>query len=126
MIRRRDTAGKELNFLGELMNDPDADRRDVEKYVGSLVKIGQFTPQEALAIMRTLPETANPGQVRQWAQMMFAAVAHVGVHAHAAYPRELYPGQPAQRPGFAMSPTAPVAAETRDGEDQSGEENDEE
>ena len=131
MIRKRDTAGKEQAFLAGLMNDPDANRGDVEKYIASLVKVGQFSPQEALQILRTLPETANSNQIRQWAESMFAAVMSVGVHSHAAFPVSEFPPrspqspQASQRPGFAMSATTNVAApqsDDQDGEEDQGDE----
>ena len=99
LIRRRDTAGKEMQFLQGVMTNPDANVQEIEKYIGSLVKMNQFTPQEAVQVMRTLPRTGNPAEVRQWAQAMFAAVMNVGIHAHAAYPRgPEFPGQAQQAP----------------------------
>ena len=99
LIKRRDTAGKEQAFLAQLMNDPNANKRQVERYIGSLVRINQFSPQEAVAVMRTLPRNDHPSEIRQWAGLMFAAVMNVGIHAHSAFPRgPEFPGQPAQEP----------------------------
>jgi len=91
LIQKRDLAGKEAEFLQQVMTNPDAKVQEIERYLGSLVRINQFTPQEAVAILRTLPRTGNPAQVRQWAALMFSAVAHVGVHLHAAYPASEFP-----------------------------------
>jgi len=110
LIRRRDTAGKEMQFLQGEMTNPDANVQEIEKYIGSLVRAGQFTPSEAVAIMRTLPRTGNPAEVRNWAQLMFAAVAHVSTHAHSAFPVSEFPGQAQQAPQQA-------AAQEDDGDD---------
>ena len=106
LLRKRDAAGEKAEFLQGVMTNPDANVQEIERYLGSMVRGGHFTPQEAVAIMRTLPRDGNPAQVRQWAQMMFSAVAHVGVHLHAAFPQSEFPGaqQSPQQPQAPQQP----------------------
>ena len=119
MITKRDNAGKEMAYLARVMQNPNVTRSDVAAYLGSLEEAGQISPDELVDILRTLPHQSE--QIRQWAQMMFAVMMHVGVHGHAAYPQELFPGgqqpqaQGAQPAGPQDSAEAP---DTDQGADQ--------
>jgi len=96
LIQRRDTAPKEAAYLAQVIQDPNANVQEIERYLGSLVRVGQFSPQEAVQVLRTLPRSGNPKDVQNWAQAMLAAVTHVAVHLHAAFPRSVFPGQQTQ------------------------------
>lgn len=104
VIRRRDAAGKEMAYLSELMNDPHANSKEVERYIGSLTEAKQITPTEAFSILRSMPQSGDPADIRQWAKMMFAAVMHVGIEAHAAYPEEIFPRGSGQQPQPGQGP----------------------
>lgn len=122
VIKKRDNAGKEAAYLARVMNDPNVTRSEVAAYLGSLASEGQIAPDELVGILRTLPQQS--AQIRQWAQMMFAVMMHVGVHGHAAYPQELFPGgaQPASPAAQPEENTAePPPDGQNGGEDQSGE-----
>ena len=96
MITKRDNAGKEAAYLARVMQNPNVTRSEVAAYLGSLASQGQISSDELVGILRTLPHQSQ--QIRQWAQMMFAVMMHVGVHGHAAYPQELFPGGQQQAP----------------------------
>ena len=112
MLRTRDNAGPEMAYLAKLMNDPDANIADVEKHLHELTGVGSITPEEAFGILRTLPQTDDSNDVRQWAKAMFAAVMHAGVHAAAAYPHDQYPGKeaPVQAQPATAAPGEPQQA----------------
>ena len=114
VIQKRDNAGKEMAYLAQVMNNPKVTRADVSAYLGGLANEGQITPDELVGILRTLPHQSE--QIRQWAQMMFAVMAHVGVHGHAAYPASLFPGGQ-QAPGQQQQPQSAGAQDVgEDGE----------
>lgn len=115
VIEKRDNAGKEAAYLARVMNNPNVTRSDVAAYLGSLAESGQISNDELVGILRTLPHQSQ--QIRQWAQMMFAVMMHVGVHGHAAYPQELFPGG-AQPPD--AQPAGPQDAPEAPDEDQGG------
>lgn len=96
VIQKRDNAGKEMEYLQEVMQNPNITRPEVAAYLGSLESAGQMSPEELVGMLRSLPQQSQ--QIRQWAQTMFTVMAHVGVHGHAAYPRELFPGQQQSAP----------------------------
>ena len=102
MIRKRDTSGNEMNKLAQIANAPENNRADIAAYIGKLTRTGQVKPEEAAMILHALPEDQDG--IRQWARTMFNAVMHAGIHAHAAYPRELFP---AGNGNGAAQPAAP-------------------
>jgi hypothetical protein len=117
MIEKRDNAGKEMAYLARVMNNPNITRSEVSAYLGGLASQGQISPDELVGILRSLPQ--QPGQIRQWAQMMFATMMHVGVHGHAAYPPELFPGGQQTQGETQPEPNGEAAPD--DGEDAANE-----
>jgi hypothetical protein len=103
VMRRRDAAGGEMAMLAKIVNDPSPDPKEVQDYIAELLRKGHISAQEAGQLLASMPR--DPGALRSWARVMFSAVMHEGIHAHAAFPRQLYPS-PQQAPG---SPAAPVA-----------------
>lgn len=98
MVRRRDAAGGEMEILAKLMNEPNPTSREVESYIHKLLQKEHITGDEASRILASIPR--DPTALRAWARNMFAAVMHEGIHAHAAFPRSLYPGEtPTDGPG---------------------------
>jgi len=91
MISVRDNAGKELAYLAKLMRDPKANAAEVERYLHNLTDIGQIKPEEAFNLLRTVPQTGEPHDIRQWARAIFAVVLNAGVNSHAAFPEQIFP-----------------------------------
>ena len=104
VMRRRDAAGGEMDILAKVMNDPSPDPKEVQDYIAKLLRKEHISAQEAGQLLASMPH--DPGALRNWARKMFSAVMHEGIHAHAAFPHELYP-PPQQAPD---SQAAPVAA----------------
>lgn len=99
MIRKRDAMGDVMAELASVAQNPDPNRADVAAFVGGLTKQGVVSLGEAEAILRALPD--DPDGIRQWARVMFHGAMQIGVHAHAAYPEDLFPassGAPAAQP----------------------------
>jgi hypothetical protein len=107
VIRRRDAAGGEMEILAKVMNDPSPDPKEVQDYIVNLLRKGHISAQEAGELLASMPR--DPGALRRWARVMFSAVMHEGIHAEAAFPRELYPS-PQQAPDSASAPAAGNAA----------------
>jgi hypothetical protein len=110
MIRRRDAAGDEMTRLAKIMNQPNPSAEEVTGYIRELLRQGHIPAGEAAQILRSIPH--DPTALRGWARRMFAFVMHQGIHAHAAFPRELYPSpQPApqQAPLQQQAPQPPQA-----------------
>jgi hypothetical protein len=97
ILRRRDAAGGEMELLAKIMNDPDPDPKEVQNYVVKLLRMEHIQAQEAGQILASMPR--DPAALRNWARMMFSAVMHSAIHAHAAFPRELYPSPKQQDSG---------------------------
>ena len=95
-IRRRDSAGREANKLADIASGRNISRRDIAAYIRTLAAEGDITREEMREMLRTLPRSA--ARIRQWGHKMFAMMMHVGVHGHAAYPADLFPGPDAQQP----------------------------
>lgn len=95
-MRRRDAAGKEMEMLAKLANDPNPDPSEVSDYVKKLAKLEHMSGQESERLLATIP--GDPDGIRQWARTMFAAVMHQGVHAEAAFPVMQFPS-PQQNEG---------------------------
>ena len=101
MMQRRDAAGPELEILSRVMSEPNPKPDEVAQYISSLVKSGQMPPQDAIQVIQSIPK--DPDALRTWARSLFLAVMHTGVHAHAAFPREVFPGAPQDNGGDADS-----------------------
>lgn len=112
MIKKRDSIGPEMDKLAQIANNPeDNNRADIAAYIGKLTRTGQVTPEEAAMILQGLPEDQTG--IRAWARHMFNAVMQAGIHAHAAYPRSLFPSE-----SNGQGPAAPEpAAEPSEGAD---------
>lgn len=93
-LRQRDVAGREMTKLAQLMNDPDISRAEIADDLQQMVAEGDLKPDEGATILATLPAGNDRNTLRQWAQMMFTVAMHTGIHGHAAYPKELFPGNP--------------------------------
>lgn len=104
VIRRRDAAGHEMNELARIMNEPNPSAEEVISYLRELARKLHVSPHEAALIIRTVPH--DPNALRGWARQMFSFVMHQGIHAHAAYPKELYPSPDSQEQQ--QAPTAPT------------------
>lgn len=102
MVRRRDAAGGEMEILARIMSDPDPTSKEAETYIHKLLQMEHITGDEASRILASIPR--DPRALRNWARVMFAAVMHEGIHAHAAFPRELYPSQEDAPQGDTTSP----------------------
>ena len=113
MLRRRDAAGGEMEILARIVNDPKPNPKEVHDYIGKMLAKEHISADAAFQILASMPR--DPDGLRNWARKMFAAVMHQGIHAHAAFPRELYPS-PQQAPG---SQAAPVAGNTGNTANQS-------
>lgn len=107
MIRRRDAAGGEMEALARIANEPKPSADEVIAYIKNLVKKGHISAQEAAHLLETVPH--DPGALRNWARRAFAMVMHQGIHAHAAYPRQLYPSLPQDQAQPAQADQAPSA-----------------
>jgi hypothetical protein len=107
MIRRRDASGGEAAKLARIMNEPNPKPEEVTSYVRELEKKGHMPTEEARRLLASIPH--DPEALRVWARNAFALVMHQGIHAHAAFPRELYPS-PQQAPQQAPPPQAPPVA----------------
>lgn len=103
MIRKRDTSGNEMNKLAQIANAPENNRADIAAYIGKLTRTGQVKPEEAAMILHALPEDQDG--IRQWARTMFNAVMHAGIHAHAAFPRAIFPGPDVAAQSWPPSPS---------------------
>ena len=106
-IRQRDIAGREMARLAQIMNDPKINRKEITDYIDELAGEGDLTVQEATGILANMPPGNDQKTLRAWAQAMLAVALHTGVHAEAAYPRELFPGNP-QHQG--ITPAEPEGA----------------
>lgn len=97
MLRRRDAAGAEADMLAKVMQDPDPDPGVVTGYIRKLLQMEHIAPAEARHLLATVPH--DPDALRDWARAVFATVMHEGIHAHAAFPREVFPspGQPPEQ-----------------------------
>jgi hypothetical protein len=78
----------------------------------SLVKAGQIPAKEAIQIVQSMPK--DPDALRTWARSLFSTVMHIGVHTHAAFPRDAFPGAQAmpgapQENGDAAGNEAPAS-----------------
>lgn len=92
MIKRRDAMPDVMNELSSIVNSKDdANRADIVAYIGGMVGKGIIAPEEATQLLQMLPE--DQAGMRQWARVMFSAAMNVGVHAHAAYPKEIFPAE---------------------------------
>lgn len=89
MLQRRDAAGAEADMLAKIMQDPDPDPGVVTGYIRQLLQKGHIPPEEARQLLATVPH--DPEALRSWAQAVFQMVMHQGIHAHAAFPKEIYP-----------------------------------
>lgn len=101
MIRRRDAAGDEATALARIMNDPKPEPKEVADYIGDLMKKDHIPSAEAKQILATIP--SDPEALRAWAKQAFTLVMHQGIHAHAAFPKALYPS-PQQAPPEQAAP----------------------
>jgi hypothetical protein len=116
MIRRREASGDEMAKLARIANDPKADSSEVTDYLRELLRKGHIEPEEAARLASTVPH--DPEALRAWARNAFSMVMHQGIHAHAAFPRELYPspqqqaapqqGPPQQAMPQQSAPSTPV------------------
>ena len=104
-LRRRDASGEEMAILAKVVNDPNPTRKEVADYIHKLLRMEHIPADDAFRILATLPH--DPDALRNWAREVFAVVMHQGIHAHAAFPRQLYPS-PQQAPD---GQTAPVAVD---------------
>lgn len=113
-LRQRDVAGREMTHLARLVNDPDINRQEIADDIQKMVAEGDLTAEEGQTILGTLPAGNDRNTLRQWAQMMFTVAMHNGVHGHAAFPAELFPGNPkhATRAWEQPQAEAPDAEET--------------
>jgi len=91
MVQRREAAGAELDMLSKVMSDPDPKPDAVKDYMLTLMKGGQIPAGEAIQILKSMPD--DPDALRSWARTMFNVVAHIGVHAHSAFPKSLFPAE---------------------------------
>jgi hypothetical protein len=96
VLRRRDAVGGEMEMLAKIVNNPNPDPKEVQNYVVKLLRKEHIQPQVAGQILASMPR--DPAALRNWARMMFSAVMHEGIHAHAAFPRELDAGNTANQP----------------------------
>lgn len=113
MLRRRDAAGPEAEMLVKVMQDPNPNPEVVTSYIRQLLQKGHIPPEEARRLLATVPH--DPEALRDWAQVVFQTVTHQGIHAHAAFPREVFPSpqeQPQQQQpqGQMGPPQAPPQA----------------
>lgn len=89
MVQRRDAAGVELDMLARIVNDPDPKPDEVTDYLVAQLKGGQLPAEDAVKLLNSMPK--DPDMLRTWARNMFSVVMHIGIHAHAAFPREHFP-----------------------------------
>ena len=89
MIRRRDAAGREMEMLAKLANDPKPDPKVVHRYMREMLSKDHIPSDKAHAILAAMPH--DPAGLRAWARQAFAFVMHQGIHAHAAFPKLLFP-----------------------------------
>jgi hypothetical protein len=97
IVRRRDATGGEMEMLAKLVNDPSPDPKEVQDYIVKLLHKEHIPAQEAGQILASMPR--DPAALRNWARVMFSTVMHEAIHAHAAFPRELYPSPKQQDSG---------------------------
>lgn len=110
MVRRRDAAGAEMEMLAKVMNDPNPTSKEVEGYIHDLVRKDHVPAHEAAQILATMP--SDPEALRGWARAVFQMVMHEGIHAHAAFPKQIYPSQDDAPQGDTTSPPpAPQGAQ---------------
>lgn len=108
-MRRRDAAGGEADMLAKVMNDPEPDAGEVTGYIRKLLKMEHIPPEEARMLLAGVPH--DPEALREWAQRVFQMVMHQGIHAHAAFPRSVFPSPQSQQepePQEATEPTVPA------------------
>lgn len=101
MLRRRDAAGGEAEMLARVMQDPNPNPEVVTSYIKQLLQKGHIPPEEARRLLATVPH--DPEALRNWAQVVFQTVMHQGIHAHAAFPRSVFPS-PQEQPQQAAPP----------------------
>lgn len=91
VIRKRDAAPKEMAILARVMHDPNPNPKEIHEYIQDLLHKGHVPPQAAYQVLASMP--SDPEALRLWARHAFVVVMQQAIHAHAAYPRELYPKQ---------------------------------
>jgi len=101
MLRRRDAAGGEMEVLARLMNAPEPNNEEIVNYITRQAKRGHIPRNVAIQILRTMPH--HPEELRSWAHSVFALIAHQGIHAHAAFPRDEFPRDESTSPQQAAS-----------------------
>jgi len=107
MLARRDAAGAELDILSRVMNDTNPKPDEVHDYIMSLIRSGTMSWKNGDQLLQSMPKDSD--MLRNWAKGMFGLVMHMGVHGHAAFPREAFPG------------ASPTAAPNEDGEPSTSE-----
>lgn len=117
MLRRRDAAGPEAEMLARVMQDPNPNPEVVTGYIRQLLQKGHIPPEEARRLLATVPH--DPEALRNWAQVVFQTVMHQGIHAHAAFPRSVFPSpatqgslQAQEQPQQAAPQAAPPAPDS--------------
>ncbi|HEY2416393.1 MAG TPA: hypothetical protein VGH84_00620 [Steroidobacteraceae bacterium] len=88
-LRRRDATGGELEMLAKVVNDPNPDPKEVSDYIKKLLQKEHIPARAAYQLLASMPD--EPAALRNWARAVFSAVMHEGIHAEAAFPRELFP-----------------------------------
>jgi hypothetical protein len=109
MVQRRDASGPELEILGKIMSDPNPSPAEAQDYMLSLLKSGQAPAGDVIKLLQSMPK--DPDMLRTWAHNMFGFVMHMGAHAHAAFPRETFPGGPVSPSGAPQAPEGENDAE---------------
>jgi hypothetical protein len=109
MVQRRNAAGPELEILGKIMSDPNPSPAEAQEYLLSLLKSGQAPAGDVIKLLQSMPK--DPDMLRTWAHNMFGFVMHMGAHAHAAFPRETFPGGPVSPSGAPQAPEGENDAE---------------
>lgn len=95
MLRHRDDGAREMARMAGFANDPDVSRQQVADYIQELASENVLSPAEAMSILVSVPHSAQA--IHAWAKMMFQSLMHASVHAHAGYPRELFPAAGSQQ-----------------------------
>ena len=110
MVRRRDATGDEMTTLAGIMNDPNPNPDKVTSYIRDMMQKDHIPADEAKRLLATVPH--DPEALRAWAKEAFSLVMQQGIHAHAAFPRSIYPSQQQQAPQQPppQAPADPAAA----------------
>lgn len=90
MIRKRDAMSAVTDELARIMRSPVINRADIVSYIGGMHRKGILSPSEATVLLHLLPQDQQG--MRLWARRMFSVATNTAIHAHAAYPTELFPG----------------------------------